>query len=231
MAFGIICEYNPFHNGHLHQINDIKAKSDELIVCVMSGHLTQRGELAVTDKYSRAEMALRAGADLVLELPVPYCISSAEYFASAGVHILAAIGVDKLCFGSESAEGEAITRVARIAASDEFRAMCASLPMEEGSAAGYFRLLAEASGESGICSNDILGIEYTKAIMSGGYDMAIHPIKRMGSAYHETVLVSGENPSASAIREKLGVGEPDDVADFVPQSTIDILKRSEEASI
>ena len=171
MAFGIICEYNPFHNGHLRQINEIKKLSDEPIICVMSGNFTQRGEIAITDKYSRAKTALCAGADAVLELPVPFSIASAEYFASAGVHILNGAGVDKLCFGSESADAERLYRIARAACSDEFLAECESLSKKDGNAAAYFELLARFSGESDILSNDILGIEYTKAIIknnSGG---------------------------------------------------------------
>ena len=117
MAFGIVCEYNPFHNGHLHQINEIKKASCEPIICVMSGNLTQRGEMAIADKYARAKMALESGADLVVELPVPFSIASAEYFAAAGVSILARMGVNKLSFGSESADAEKIMKIAQIAAS------------------------------------------------------------------------------------------------------------------
>lgn len=231
MAFGIICEYNPFHNGHLHQINEIKKVSDEPIICVMSGNFTQRGEAAIVDKYARAEMALSAGADLVFELPMPYCVSSAEYFASAGVHILAGLGVDKLCFGSESADADKIIKIAEIACSPEFKSECAQLSKKEGSAAAYFDLLAERSGEKNILSNDILAIEYAKAIIKNGYGMRIYPIKREGSGYLDAALEDGKNPSATAIRETLRGGDLERVADFVPQSTLDILGGSELADI
>ena len=111
MAFGIVCEYNPFHNGHLHQINEIKKATDEPIICVMSGNFTQRGEIAIADKYARAKAALECGADLVVELPIPFCISSAEYFAKASVGILAGLKVDKLSFGSESADVNRIIKI------------------------------------------------------------------------------------------------------------------------
>ena len=231
MAIGIICEYNPFHNGHLHQINEIKKITDEPIVCVMSGNFTQRGEIAIADKYARAKMALLAGADLVLELPVPFCISSAEYFASAGVHILAHVGVDKLCFGSESADADKIMKIAQIAASDTFKSECEKMSKDQGSATAYFELLASKSGEENILSNDILGIEYTKAIIKNGYQMQILPIKREGNAYRDTELSVGELPSASAIRETIYGGEIDDILNYVPTSTAEILQNNEIASI
>lgn len=231
MAFGIICEYNPFHNGHLRQINEIKKLSDEPIICVMSGNFTQRGEIAITDKYSRAKMALCAGADAVLELPVPFSIASAEYFASAGVHILNGAGVDKLCFGSESADAEKIYKIAHIACSEEFKCECADISKKEGNAAAYFDLLKLRSGEEGILSNDILGIEYTKAIIKNNYPMQIYPIKREGSAYRDTELCAGELPSASAIRETVKNGSLDDISPYVPSSTLEILKSCELADI
>lgn len=231
MAFGIICEYNPFHNGHLHQINEIKRISDEPIICVMSGNFTQRGEVAILDKYERAGVALECGADLVLELPVPFCVASAEYFASAGVHILAGVGVDKLCFGSECADGEKLKNIAQIAVSEEFKKKCAALSKEEGGAAAYFALLEEESGVGDISSNDILGIEYTKAILKNGYDMQIYPIKREGSAYRDNTLSSGIHPSASAIRGEIAKGNYDSIVNFVPETTYKALKNGEIASL
>lgn len=230
MAFGIVCEYNPFHNGHLHQIEEIKRMSDEPIVCVMSGNFTQRGEIAVMDKYSRAKMALLAGADAVFELPVPFCMASAEYFASASVRTLALIGVDKLCFGSESSDAESIMRIAKIACSDSFKAECESLPKEQGSASAYFELLARKAGAQTPLSNDILAIEYAKAIIKNGYNMSIFPIKREGSAYRDTELTAGAFPSASAIRESMKNGSLDKVARFVPSTTLEIMKDGELAS-
>ena len=231
MAFGIICEYNPFHNGHLYQINEIKKGTNEPIICVMSGNFTQRGEVAIADKYARAEMALASGADIVLELPVPYCMASAEYFAVAGIEILHSVGVDKLCFGSECADAEKIKRIAAIACSPEFKAECEGLPSNEGSASAYFTLLSQKSGEYDIISNDILGIEYTKAIIKNGYDIQIFPIKREGSAYRETVLTDGEFPSAGAIRESIRNGNFVNIEGFVPASTLEILNREELSSL
>ena len=119
MAFGIVCEYNPFHNGHLLQINEIKKSTDEPIICVMSGNFTQRGEIAIADKYARAKAALECGADLVVELPIPFCISSAEYFARAGVFIAESAGADSLYFGSECGDAQLILSAAKAIYSDE----------------------------------------------------------------------------------------------------------------
>ena len=231
MAFGIVCEYNPFHNGHLRQINEIKKVTDEPIICVMSGNFTQRGEVAITDKYARSKMALEGGADLVIELPVPFSIASAEYFATAGVSILARMGVDKLSFGSESADADKIMKIAQIAASDEFKNECTNLPKGQGSTGAYFDLLAEKSGVSDIKSNDILAIEYTKTIIKNGYNMQICPIKREGNAYRDTKLSFGELPSASAIREAISNNIFDNISAFVPNSTLEILKENELADV
>lgn len=231
MAFGIVCEYNPFHNGHLHQINEIKKVTDEPIICVMSGNFTQRGEVAISDKYARAQMALEGGADLVVELPVPFCMASAEYFASASVNILARMGVDKLSFGSESANAEKIMKIAKIAASDEFKNECEALSREQGNAGAYFELLAKKSGEENILSNDILGIEYTKAILKNSYKMQVFPIKREGNAYRDNELNYGKLPSASAIRETISNGNFDDIAAFIPTSTFEILRENELADV
>ena len=231
MAFGIVCEYNPFHCGHLRQIDEIKSISNEPIICVMSGNFTQRGEVAIVDKYARAKMALCAGADLVVELPVPFCMASAEYFATASINILARLGVDKLSFGSETGDAEKIMKIAKIAASDEFKNECVTLAKNAGNVGAYFDLLAKKSGEENILSNDILGIEYTKAIIKNGYKMQIFPIKREGNAYRETKLSLGELPSASAIRETVFKGDFEDILEFVPNSTFKILRENELADI
>lgn len=231
MSFGIICEYNPFHNGHLHQIKAIREKTDEPIVCVMSGNFTQRGEAAIVDKYRRAEMALRGGADIVLELPTPYCFAGAEYFASAGVYILNELGVDKLSFGSESADEEKIMRLSRIACSDEFMTACRGASRSRGTAESYFELLCERTGEKNLLPNDILALEYAKAIIRSESQMKIFPIKRSGSGYNDSRLTDGELPSATAIRECLMRGDFGAIKGFVPDYVFEILRESESSSL
>ena len=106
---GIICEYNPFHNGHLYHINETRKNGATHIVAVMSGNFVQRGDVAVMDKLERARLAVRSGADLVIELPVQYCLSSAENFASGAVYLLDSLGaVDEISFGSECGDTDVL---------------------------------------------------------------------------------------------------------------------------
>ncbi len=232
MAYGIICEYNPFHNGHKYQIDSIKKQSDEPIVCVMSSHFTQRGELALADKYERARCAIENGADLVLELPFPYCASSAELFASAGVKILAAIGVDKLSFGCESLSREEILSFAKTARSEEFKSLYAEKCKKEGNASAYFSALeALSKNKSKLLSNDILAIEYAKAILENALEMEIYPIKREGNAYLEESLNANTLPSATAIREAVKKGSLENIKDFVPEETLSMLQGANLADI
>ena len=146
---GIICEYNPFHTGHLHQINGL---GDATVVCLMSGNVTQRGEFAVTDKYTRAACALKSGADLVLELPFPFCASSAEFFAAAGVCILDAIGVDEINFGSESGNAERLRRIAELSSGADFDEKYKKKLEDDptlGTAQAYFEVCRELGLEAG----------------------------------------------------------------------------------
>ncbi|MBQ7980665.1 MAG: nucleotidyltransferase family protein, partial [Oscillospiraceae bacterium] len=101
-TYGIICEYNPFHNGHIHQIEETRKHGATHIVAIMSGNYVQRGDVAMIDKFARAKVAVNNGVDLVIEMPVVYSLSSANYFARAGVMMLGALGcVDGISFGSE----------------------------------------------------------------------------------------------------------------------------------
>ena len=118
---GIVCEYNPFHNGHLYHINKTRARGADAIVCVMSGDFVQRGEPALLNKHYRAEMAVRCGADLVLELPTPYAISSAERFATGAISLLNSLGVvNMLSFGCEADKLDTLQKAAEILKSDAF---------------------------------------------------------------------------------------------------------------
>ena len=112
---GIVCEYNPFHNGHARHITRALQEigPDEGVVCVMSGDFVQRGEPAVYSKFARAEAACRGGADLVIELPLPWCLSSAEGFARGAVGLLGALGAEHLAFGSETGEVAELESLAR----------------------------------------------------------------------------------------------------------------------
>ena len=206
---GIICEYNPMHSGHAYQIDRVRAAGADAVVLVMSGSFTQRGYPAFFGKYDRAEIALSVGADLVLELPYPYCASGAEYFASAGVQILEALSVDSLCFGSESGDADLLRTAAETALSDAFRAEFAEAGRSGvGSAAAYFNLLSAHMGISDFGSNDVLGVEYMKALLKFGCRMTPLVIRRNGSAYHTETVEADLHPSATALRR--AIEETDD---------------------
>ena len=199
---GIICEYNPLHLGHKKQLDIIRAEKGEDcgIVCLMSGNYVQRGEPAIFHRSHRAKAAIEAGADLVLELPVTATLSSAEGFAHHGVSILSQL-CDYLCFGAECGDSELLVKTAEVLLSKEFSPVLkeelkagVSFPMARQKA------LAAMGANSQILSlpNNILAVEYCKAILSQGCAIQPMPILRQGS-YHDT-LPDAQNPSATSLR-------------------------------
>ena len=202
-TIGIICEYNPLHLGHKKQIDAIRARFGDscAIVCLMSGNFVQRGAPAIVDKSIRAEAAITAGADLVLELPIQYALSSAEGFAAGGVSILGKF-CDYLCFGAETPDEDALMNTARALLSEEFPPLLRE-KLENGSSFPAARQAAlEAMGLPGellTSPNNILAVEYCKAILDQHSAMKPLPIFRGGS-YHDKDA-DLENPSATAIRD------------------------------
>lgn len=224
---GIICEYNPFHTGHLHQIGLAK-KEGTAVICLMSGNLTQRGELAITDKYTRAACALASGADLVIELPFPFCASSADYFAGAGVAILDALGVNEINFGSESADAEGLLSLARVTASAEF-----DLSVKEklkadpalGAAQAYFEAMKDVGKNRALLSNDMLGLAYFRAALRIGCENKLSVIKRDGADYNSRSAQEKTHPSARAVREMLRSGNMK-ALDLMPGSAAEIFSKA-----
>ena len=203
MTCGIICEYNPMHRGHEYMIGELRRAGVGTVVCLMSGSFVQRGDTAVTDKYDRAAAAVRSGADLVLELPFPWSCASAAYFAAAGVHILSALGIGNIAFGSESAELSLLRAAADAADADEGYAPDAS----QGSAAAYFARIEGALGDGErLPPNDILGVEYIRAARRLGTATEFIVIKRAGAGFHDTDA-SAALPSATAMRAAILRGE------------------------
>ena len=200
---GIICEYNPFHLGHQKQIDRIRASfgQDTIIVCLMSGNFVQRGMPAIFDKFLRAKAAIDCGADLVLELPVTYALSSAEGFAAGGVKILSPF-CDYLCFGCETGESELLMQTAQALLSPEFGpALRQELETGCSFPTARQRALAQIGCSASLLENpnDILAVEYCKAILSQGSAMKPFPIRREGG-YHDA-CPDAENPSATSIRQ------------------------------
>ena len=204
---GIVCEYNPFHNGHLSQFRRIREMwgEDTAIVCLMSGSYVQRGAPAIVDKSIRAQAAILCGADLVLELPPEISLSSAEGFAAGGVAI-ASRCCDALCFGTESMDREALLQTAQALCAPEFPPLLrqalstgCSFPVARGRALTQMGIAWDVSSP-----NNILGIEYTKAMLQQGSAMEPLPIFRAGS-YHDTALCT-DAPSATAVRQQMVSG-------------------------
>lgn len=202
MTVGIICEYNPLHMGHKKQIDRIREAfgQETTVVCAMSGNFVQRGAPAIIDKFYRAKAAVRSGADLVLELPVTTSLSSAEGFAAGGVRILSKL-CDCLCFGAETADAQALTETARLLLSSDFPPLLRrELDTGKSFPAARQAALQELGGCGDLLSqpNNILGVEYCKAILTQESPMKPYPIHREGS-YHAEIADS-ENPSATSVR-------------------------------
>ena len=197
---GIICEYNPLHLGHRKQILRIREAFGEetAVVCVMSGNFVQRGAPAILDKSCRAQAAVLCGADLVLELPVTAALSSAEGFAAGGVEVLAPV-CDTLCFGAETADKSLLLSTAETLLSPRFPPLLrAQLDTGKSFPAARQAALEELGLTAVTQPNDILAVEYCKAVLSQNASLDIFPIHRQGSYHAETA--DEENPSATAVR-------------------------------
>ena len=222
---GIICEYNPIHLGHKKQIDRIRSEfgEDTVIICAMSGNFVQRGAPAIVDKTARARAAVSCGADLVLELPVTTALSSAEGFAAGGVRVLAPV-CDVLCFGAETADPEKLLTAARMLLKPEFSALLRE-ELETGKSfpAARKAALKRMGADAEVLSqpNDILAVEYCKAILSQNASLDIFPIHREGS-YH-ALTVDSDNPSATAVRNLMLIAH--NWKSCVPQAARPVLER------
>ncbi len=229
---GIICEYNPLHLGHKKQMDTIRGQTnaDTAIVCLMSGNFVQRGHPAILDKMSRARAALEAGADLVLELPVTYALQSAEGFASGGVRILSPI-CNELCFGAEDTEG--LPEAAQALLTPAFTVLLKENLAQGLSFPAARQRALEALGVDGTLvtsPNNILAVEYCKAILQQGSQMRPLPIRREGG-YHDPET-DPENPSATSLRKLILEGK--DISPYVPAAqsgTVHCLAYGEKAML
>ena len=217
MNVGIVCEYNPFHRGHRKQMSVIREKygAKTGIICAMSGNYVQRGHPAIFDKTLRAEAALRCGADLVVELPVTTALSSAEGFASGGVAVLSKL-CDGLCFGAETADPDLLEQTAQTLLSADFPPLLRR-ELDKGRSFPAARQAAlEAMGLPGKlleAPNNILAVEYCKAIIRQASPMKPLPTFRAGSYHAEEA--DFENPSATSLRLRLQKGL--DISAYLPE--------------
>ncbi len=223
-AAGIICEYDPFHLGHQRQFRLIREElgPDTAIVCVMSGNYVQRGMPAQWDKFTRAEAALAAGADLVLELPITGVLRSAEGFAETGVDILTRLEcVDALSFGSECGSAQQLMDLAAAMDQPEFQTKLKET-LSQGHSYARARQIAVGDTENILGSpNNILGLEYCRAIRKLNSHLTPLSIRRNGS-YHAS-LPDPHEPSATAVRSLYPYGN---WQELVPKTTVSILEQA-----
>ncbi len=222
---GVIVEYNPFHNGHRYHLKQARLQSQaDVIICAMSGNFLQRGEAAIIDKWQRANSALQNGADIVLELPFEWAVQSADYFAQGGVNMLAAIGCECLCFGTDSHEKidyqhlgqflhqnrQQLDRLFHQTADEKlsyaenmirvFQALEMDIPFDHKQ------------------PNHILGLSYAKANSQLTKPMELLAIERKNSGYHDKAFTSETIASATAIRRGIFRGE--EISSYVPSSSL-----------
>ena len=228
MNYGVVAEFNPFHNGHKYLIDTLKSQGGT-ITAVMSGSFVQRGECACASVYERSEMALKNGVDLVLSLPVQYSTASAERFAYGGIATLLSLGViDGIVFGSECGDEAALRRCAEALLSDEL-SMYLDKHLRNGDSFPVARqraiseMIGVEYGDILASPNNILGVEYIKAMISCGYDnVSVATVTRQGAS-HDSSEHSDNICSASALRDMLKNGK--DTTDFVPAATAEIMKK------
>ena len=219
-AVGLVTEYNPFHNGHLYHLNKaMELTGADISVAVMSGDFVQRGELAVLDKYTRASMALNSGVNLVVELPVNYAVSSAESFAAGALKVLDYIKADSIAFGSESGNIERLSKLAHILCDNEdtlYKEISKYTANGISYAAARQKVVEKLTDKDTAAmltsSNNILALEYLKAIIKNNYAIKPYTIKRQGDSYNDTDIRS-EYASATALRGNL---KADNISKYIP---------------
>ena len=222
-TIGIIAEYNPFHSGHRYHISQIRHQfgEDSPTVCVMSGNWVQRGDAAICDKWSRAAMAIRGGADLVLELPTLWAVSSAETFARGGVYLLSATGVvDTLSFGSETGTLSPLQTIADYLDSADYQ-NALRRHLDKGLSFPVARQMAarDSYGETAEClqtPNNNLGVEYLRAIRYTGSTIEPSTLLRQGVA-HDSHTASNHFASASHLRKRLLAGDDAPLTPYLTQ--------------
>ncbi len=234
-VLGIIAEYNPFHNGHWYLIEE--AKKDQrfdAVLCVMSGNFVQRGHPAVCSKWTRAEMALRCGADLVIELPFIHAVRSAYYFARGAIELLSGTRiVTHLAFGSESGNLENLKYVARVitAEPEDYRSILKetldlglSYPAARAKALHYYLKNSGLETEDLLLGpNNILALEYLRVIEQSNLPLKPLTIKREGSGYHESSLSNPSLASATAIRQALFENRLEHIQANMPRASWELL--------
>ena len=232
LKIGIVAEYNPFHNGHLYQIEEIKKRmgKDTLIVAVVSGDFVQRGEFSYFDKWQKTEMALNHGVDIVVELPLYYSVQNAEIFSRMSTKILDYMELDFQVFGAEEEDIKVLDRIIELQEKEEYKKNLMEL-MKKGNSYSTSQKLALSEYGYGdtVKSNNILALEYMRTMKKENLGIKPYIIKREISDYNEIEIEEGRKSIASAtfIREEMlrNSGNPENIRKFISEKTYEILKR------
>ena len=214
-SIGIIAEYNPFHNGHLYHLTKIKEKyPNHTIILVMNGNFTERGDVCIIDKWSRSEIAIKAGIDLIIELPFPFATQSADYFSYGAITILEKLKVERVIFGSECNDLDALQEIATAQLYNEDFDKLVKIYSKLGNnyPTALSLALNDLTGKTISTPNDLLGISYIKTIKKYNYNIIPETIKRT-SSYHEKELIDNIT-SATAIR--LALKEKKEIENYLP---------------
>lgn len=234
-TYGIICEYNPFHNGHIYQIEETRKQQGAThIVAIMSGNYVQRGDVAMIDKFARAKVAVNNGVDLVLELPVVYAVSSANYFAQAGVMMLGALGcVDGISFGSECGDIELLKNAAMASLNSSKpeklkplleQGMSFPQALQQSIALEYGPIIASVFDSP----NNTLAVEYLKAMKLLGLDFETYTVKRKG-AEHDSLTHDDSIASGTLIRRM--IEDEEDISAYVPKDMAELVHDYEQKEL
>ncbi|WP_071459339.1 nucleotidyltransferase [Bacillus massilinigeriensis] len=232
-AVGVIVEYNPFHNGHrFHLAEARKNTGADVVIAVMSGNFLQRGEPALCDKWTRAQMALLGGADIVFELPFHFAVQQADIFAKGAVSLLGAAQCKYLCFGSESGDTAAFGRTLEFLNSQK-ESYQKKIKSHVTNGVSYPKAAALAFQEchpnDGLVDlslpNNILGFQYMRAIEELGVDLIPYTITRKNAGYHDEHFSSDSIASATSIRKAIfSGGEGTDISPYIPEYSSRLLK-------
>ena len=228
---GIIAEYDPFHNGHAAHIANTRAANGgnaTHVVCVISGSFTQRGEPALLSKFKRAEMALSCGADLVLELPLPWAMAPAENFAAGGVAVLNALGcVDLLSFGSECGDTAILKQLAELSTRSDYqielkKALDSGIPYAAAGQRAAAHILGDDVAAHLASPNNTLGIEYMRAIAAQGANWEVFTLQRQG-ALHNELIAKDTFASATMLRRMVREDNLCLMDAYMPSGAVNIL--------
>ena len=232
LKIGIVAEYNPFHNGHLYQIEEIKKRmgKDTLIVAVVSGDFVQRGEFSYSDKWQKTEMSLNHGVDIVVELPLYYSVQNAEIFSRMSTKILDYLELDFQVFGAEEEEIRVLDRIIELQEREDYKKNLMEL-MKKGNSYSTSQKIAlsEYGYGDAVKSNNILALEYIRTMKKENLGIKPYIIKREISDYNEIEIEEERKSIASAsfIRGEMlkNNGNPENIRKFIPEKIYEILER------